>query len=49
MEMKRKYITPEMKVHKMSLTKVICGSTDGIRVKMYDESAYPSNEGDDGL
>lgn len=49
METKRRYNTPEMKVHHMSLTKFICGSNDGIRVKMYDESAIPGSDDGDGL
>ena len=49
MEMKRRYITPEMKVHNMSLTKIICSSIDGIAGNIYDEPASSNDNGDDGL
>jgi hypothetical protein len=47
--MKKRYITPEMKVHNMSLTKIICGSEDEIIVNLCDEPASGGEHGDDGL
>ena len=47
--MKKRYITPEMKVHNMSLTKIICGSEDVKIGTLYDEPASDGGHGDDGL